>query len=153
MAGLGRDGTCTFTSLRPFNTHYSFYFLCVKLCMGFLQISKNCHLPDIPAYHDQASCKYLPRSCCPTAGTVRHGGTGTCMRVCLCCAYALLWGQWDNSYVEDIYMQTRAMPPLNRLCFVHISGSLVHLTGRVDALLLPAAHSTLANPHSACEKS
>ena len=54
---------------------------------------------------DQASCKYLPRSCCPTAGTVRHGGTGTCMRVCLCCAYALLWRQWDNSCVEDIYMK------------------------------------------------
>ena len=27
------------------------------------------------------------------------------MRDCLCCASALLWRQWDNSCVEDIYMK------------------------------------------------
>ena len=37
-------------------------------------------------------------------------------------------------------------------CFVHLTRSLVHLTGRVDALLLLAAHSTHATPYSACEK-
>ena len=52
---------------------------------------------------NQGKSKYLPGSCCPTAGTVRHGGTGTCMRVCLCCASALLWRQWDNSCEEYIY--------------------------------------------------
>ena len=69
------------------------------------QTKQRCGFRQDDFRYDQASCKYLPRSCCPTAGTVRHGGTGTCMRVCLCCAYALLWGQWDNSYVEDIYMK------------------------------------------------
>ena len=74
----------------------SFYDIVARLEMeSILQLNSDM----------QASCKYLPRSCCPTAGTVRHGGTGTCMRVCLCCAYALLWRQWDNSCVEDIYMK------------------------------------------------
>ena len=37
-------------------------------------------------------------------------------------------------------------------CFVHLTGSLVHLTGRVDALLLLAAHSTHASPHQRVKK-
>ena len=53
----------------------------------------------------QASCKYLPRSCCPTAPTVRHKHS-TDKHAYRCLFHrALQCRQWDNSCEEDIYMK------------------------------------------------
>ena len=54
---------------------------------------------------NQASCKYLPRSCCPTAATVRHKHS-TDKHAYRCLFHrALQCRQWDNSCEEDIYMK------------------------------------------------
>ena len=65
----------------------------------------------------QGKSKQIPRSCCPTAGTVRHSESGTCMRDFLCCAschHALLCRQWDNSCGEVVLIPLGK--PMHRIC-------------------------------------